>query len=83
MSEMITISYDLFKSILIELVEPDGRIDANVFNRSPESSKYGTARCTLADHGSTYAFGLPIFKIEFHSPEMKTLFLLRFGQYLK
>ena len=84
---MITLHYDSFKLILFDLLGSDCRTAyksyAAAFNDNKAASIYGTALCTLAGHGSTHEFGTPIFKIEFHSPEMKTFFLLRFGQYLK
>ena len=87
MSEMISVPYDTFTSIIIDLVGLDCRSVyksyADAFNRSPESSKYGSAICTLAGYGSTYEFGSPIFNIEFANSKMKTVFLLKFGQYLK
>ena len=87
--DTITLTFRQFKSILVDIDGNDvnGIVNGfvNYFNMGEQTSKYGHARLL-----EKRMFGEPppggefgIYRIKFHGPEMKTLFLLKFGQYLK
>ena len=89
MSTELDLSFEQMYNILWEVAKPGWSSQNSVslitvFNITDELNFYGYAS-RITD--STKAIGGPLLKrsmshIEFHSPKMKTLFLVRFGQHL-
>ena len=89
MNTELDLSFEQMYNVLYEVAKPGWSSQnsvslISVFNVTDELNFYGHASRIL---DSMNPLGSPLrrlmFRIKFNGPEMKTLFLLKFGQYLK